>query len=131
YNQGYINEYATFEPSWTNYAGSDMIGSVVQYGTDNKTGNENISNSAYRYTFNFSGQVDYLRTFDNNHNFFGTIVANVWQRQLSGVYHRLSNMNLGFQASYNFMHKYYVDFSSALPYSAKLPQGNRLGFSPT
>lgn len=131
YNQGYINEYATFEPSWTNYAGSDMIGSVVQYGTDNKTGNENISNSAYRYTFNFSGQVDYLRTFDNNHNFFGTIVANVWQRQLSGAYHRLSNMNLGFQASYNFMHKYYVDFSSALPYSAKLPQGNRLGFSPT
>jgi TonB-linked SusC/RagA family outer membrane protein len=131
YNQGYTNEYATFEPSWTNYAGSDMIASVTQYGTDNKTGDEVISNSAYRYTYNFSGQFDYTRTIDDSHNFFGMIVANGWQRQLSGQYHRITNVNLGLQASYNFNHKYYVDFSSASPYSAKLPEGNRLGFSPT
>ena len=131
YNQGYTNEYATFAPTWTNYAGVDMIGSVEQFGTDNKTGDENISNSAYRYTYNFSGQFDYTKTVNDDHNFFGMIVANAWQRQLSGQYHRLSNVNLGLQASYNFQHKYYVDFSSALPYSAKLPEGNRLGFSPT
>ena len=131
YNQGYSNEYATFAPTWTNYAGVDMIGSVEQFGTDNKTGDENISNSAYRYTYNFSGQFDYTKTVNDDHNFFGMIVANAWQRQLSGQYHRLSNVNLGLQASYNFQHKYYVDFSSALPYSAKLPEGNRLGFSPT
>ena len=131
YDQGYTNEYATFAPTWTNYAGVDMIGSVEQFGTDNKTGDENISNSAYRYTYNFSGQFDYTKTVNDDHNFFGMIVANAWQRQLSGQYHRLSNVNLGLQASYNFQHKYYVDFSSALPYSAKLPEGNRLGFSPT
>lgn len=131
YNQGYTNEYATFEPDWTNYAGVDMIGSVKQYGNDNKTGDENISNSAYRYTYNFSGQFDYSTTVNDDHNFFGILVANAWQRQLSGEYHRLTNVNLGLQTSYNFQHKYYVDFSSALPYSAKLPEGNRLGFSPT
>lgn len=131
YNQGYTNEYATFAPTWTNYAGVDMIGSVEQFGTDNKTGDENISNSAYRYTYNFSGQFDYTKTVNDDHNFFGMIVANAWQRQLSGQYHKISNVNLGLQASYNFQHKYYVDFSSALPYSAKLPEGNRLGFSPT
>ncbi len=59
------------------------------------------------------------------------VLANAWQRQQSGQYHRLTNVNLGVQASYNFMQKYYLDFSSALPYSAKLPEGNRLGFSPT
>ncbi len=131
YNQGYSNEYATFEPVWTNYAGSDMIASITQYGTDRKSGNETISNSAYRYTYNFAAQFDYTRTFDSDHNLFAMLVANAWQRQESGEYHRLTNVNLGLQASYNFRQKYYLDFSSALPYSAKLPEGNRLGFSPT
>ena len=131
YNQGYSNEYAIFAPTWSNYAGSDMIASVTQYGTDRKSGSENISNSAYRYTYNMAAQFDYTRTFDSDHNVFAMFVANAWQRQQSGQYHRLTNVNLGLQASYNFQQKYYVDFSSALPYSAKLPEGNRLGFSPT
>ncbi|MBP7028127.1 MAG: SusC/RagA family TonB-linked outer membrane protein [Bacteroidales bacterium] len=131
YNQGYSNQYASFEPLWTNYAGSDMIASVTQFGTDRKSGNENINNSAYRYTYNLATQLDYNRTFNQDHNLFAMIVANAWQRQQSGQYHRLTNVNLGMQASYNFQQKYYLDFSSALPYSAKLPEGNRIGFSPT
>ena len=131
YNQGYSNSYATFSPEWTNYAGKDMIAKLEPFGTDSKSGNENISNSAYRYTYNVSTQFDYTKTFDSDHNLFAMIVANAWQRQMSGEYHRLTNVNLGLQASYNYQQKYYVDFSSALPYSAKLPEGNRLGFSPT
>ena len=131
YNQGYSNEYAIFAPVWTNYAGSDMIASVTQYGTDRKSGSETIENSAYRYTYNMAAQFDYTRTFNSDHNVFAMVLANAWQRQQSGQYHRLTNVNLGLQASYNFRQKYYVDFSSALPYSAKLPEGNRLGFSPT
>jgi TonB-linked SusC/RagA family outer membrane protein len=131
YNKGYTNEYASFAPVWTNYAGSDMIASVTQYGTDKKSGDETINNSAYRYTYNFGGQFDFSRTFNSDHNLFAMLVANAWQRQQSGQYHRLTNVNLGLQASYNFQQKYYLDFSSALPYSAKLPEGNRLGFSPT
>ena len=49
----------------------------------------------------------------------------------SGHYHRTTNANLGFQASYNYQHKYYADFSAAMPYSTKLPEGNRTAFSPT
>lgn len=131
YNQGYSNSYATFAPTWVKYNGMDMIGSVAQYGEDKKSGNEDIYNSAYRYTYNVSAQFDYSRTFNENHNVFGMLVGNIWQRQQNGVYHRTSNANLGLQASYNYKHKYYVDFSAALPYSAKLPEGNRLGFSPT
>jgi TonB-linked SusC/RagA family outer membrane protein len=131
YSKSFTNEYATFEPKWTNYAGEDMISSVVQYGDDKKATNEVISNSSYRYTYNVSSQFDYSRTFNRDHNVFGMIVGNLWQRQLSGQYHRLTNVNLGLQASYNFQHKYYLDFSAALPYSTKLPEGNRLGFSPT
>jgi TonB-linked SusC/RagA family outer membrane protein len=131
YNQTYPDEYATYEPSWTNYDGPDMIAGLTQYGTDRQATQEFINNSAYRYTYNFGGQFDYTRTFNTDHNVFGMVVANAWQRKFSGEYHALTNVNLGLQASYNFKHKYYLDFSSALPYSAKLPEKNRLGFSPT
>ena len=130
YNQGYSNEYATFSPAWTNYAGPDLIASITQYGKDHKTGSENISNSAYRYTYNLSGQFDYTNTFAEKHNVFAMFVANAWQTQRSGHYHRTTNANLGLQLSYNFDHTYYIDFSAAAPYSTKLPSGNRLGFSP-
>jgi hypothetical protein len=125
YNQGYSNKYATFAPSWTNYAGADMIGSITQYGRDEKTGNENISNSTYRYTYNISGQFDYTNTFAEHHNVFAMLVANAWQTQRNSHYHRTTNANLGLQLSYNYDHTYYVDFSAAMPYSTKLPEGNR------
>lgn len=131
YDQGYSNTYATFAPTWTNYAGSDMIASVTQFGTDSKSGNENINNSAYRYTYNVSAQFDYAKSFNVDHNVFAMIIANAWQTQQSGQYHRTTNVNMGFQASYNYKHKYYIDFSAAIPYSAKLPEGNRAAFSPT
>jgi TonB-linked SusC/RagA family outer membrane protein len=131
YNQAYTNDYATYAPSWTNYNGKDVIGSLTKYGEDRKTGNENISNTAYRSTTFFSGQFDYTKVYNNEHHFYALLVANGWQRQLSGEYHRMTNINLGLQFSYNYLHKYYADFSAALPYSAKLPQGKRAGFSPT
>ena len=94
-----------------------IISSITQYGKDEKSGTENISNSAYRYTYNVSGQFDYQNTFNEDHNVFGMILANAWQTQRSGHYHRTTNANLGFQASYNYQHKYYADFSVAMPYS--------------
>ena len=131
YNQGYKSSYATFAPVWSNYNGKDVITGITQYGKDEKSGSENIDNSAYRYTYNVSGQFDYQRTINADHNIFGMVLANAWQTQQSGRYHRTTNANLGFQASYNYQHKYYADFSAAMPYSTKLPEGNRFAFSPT
>lgn len=131
YNQGYSNTYATFTPTWTNANGKDQIFSVAVNNEDKKTGDENISNSAYRYTYNVSAQLDYTRTFAEKHNVFGMVLANLWQTQRNGHYHRTTNVNLGAQLSYNYAHKYYVDFSAALPYSTKLPEGKRSKFSPT
>ena len=131
YNQGYTSKYATFSPVWANYNGKDVIASITQYGKDEKSGSENIDNSAYRYTYNVSGQFDYQRTINADHNLFAMILANAWQTQRSGHYHRTTNANLGFQASYNYQHRYYADFSVAMPYSTKLPEGKRIAYSPT
>lgn len=131
YNQGYSNNYATFTPSWSNANGKDQIMGVTTNGEDKKTGKENISNPAYRYTYNVSAQVDYNRTFAEAHNVFAMVLGNIWQTQRNGHYHRTTNVNLGAQLSYNFKQKYYADFSMALPYSTKLPDGNRMKVSPT
>jgi hypothetical protein len=62
---------------------------------------------------------------------FAMLVGNGWQRQVSGEYHRYTNLNLGLQLNYDYQKKYYVDFSAAVPWSAKLPEAKRAGFSPT
>lgn len=131
YNQGYSNSYATFSPVWTNYNGPDMIASITQYGVDKKTGEQYISDSSYRYTYNVSGQFDWARTFDGVHNVFAMALANAWQTQRNGHYHRTTNANLGLQLAYNYDHTYYFDFSAAMPYSTKLPTGKRAAVSPT
>ena len=134
YNQGYSNEYATFsvdENKWNNASGYDLLSGLTQYNNDHKTGDEYINSSAYRYTYNVSGQFDYANTFAEKHNVFGMFLANLWQTQRNGQYHRATNTNLGLQLSYNYDHTYYFDFSAAIPYSTKLPEGNRTGFSPS
>lgn len=131
YNQVYTNEYATYSPVWTNYAGTDMIASITKYGEDRKTGTQNISSTTYNNTNTFSAQFDYTKTIDEDHNLFAMVIANGWQRQLSEEYHRMSNVNLGLHLSYNYQQKYYADFSAAIPHSAKLPEGKRQAFSPT
>ena len=74
-------------------AGEEMIASLEQFGVDEKSGNENITNT--RYTYNVAAQLDYTRTFNRDHNLLAMLLANGWQRQISGQYHRLTNANLG------------------------------------
>jgi TonB-linked SusC/RagA family outer membrane protein len=131
YALAYSNSYATYAPAWTNYAGTDMIASLTKYGEDRKTGDQIVNSTDDQNTNFFSAQFDYTKTFNSVHNVFAMLVANGWQRQISGQYHRISNANLGLQLSYNYEHKYYADFSMATPYSAKFPKKNRLAYSPT
>lgn len=131
YNQSYNNTYATYQPTWNNYSGSDLITSLTKYNEDQKSGTQNVSGSWQRQTLYFSGQFDYNNTFNKVHNVSAILLAYGFQQAESAVYHRTSNANLGLQASYNYMHKYYADFTGAVIHSAKLAPGHREAFSPT
>ena len=131
YSQAYLNDYATFTPTWTNYAGRDMVGSLEQYGIDKKDGKQIISDPTYRTTTFFSGQFDYTKALDGGHNIFAMLLANGWMRKVDGEYQAIQSANLGVQLSYNFRNKYYADFSAAVPHSPKLPEANRRALSPT
>lgn len=131
YTQAFNPEYATYQASWTNYAGEDMIGSLTKYGQDANDGKQNISNSRFRQTLSYSGQFNYQTKVNNVHHISAMLVGGIFQQSTSSVYRRVGNANLGLYLGYNFKDKYYVDFNGALIHSAKLPENNRQAFSPT
>lgn len=131
YTLSYNYSYATYAPTWNKYSGTDLISNVAIYNQDAKSGTQNVTGNRYRQTISFSGQFNYDKTFNENHHLSAILLANGFQQAESAVYHKTSNANLGFLASYHFNHKYYVDFSAAFIHSAKLPPSNRQAFSPS
>lgn len=131
YNQSYNNGYAVYQAAWNNYTGKDLISNLTKYGDDRISGVQNIGGSSYRQTIAFNAQLNYFRTFNENHNVSAILLVNTFQIGVAQQYHKNSNANLGLHLGYNFQNKYYADFSAAVPQSAKLPEGNRKAISPT
>lgn len=131
YITSYNNTYAVFSPSWTNYNGADVIAGLTSYGSDKRSGVQNISNSTDRQTITFNGQFNYKNKFAKNHNFSAILLASGYQRTMSEEYHRTTNANLGLQLAYNYAEKYYAELGTALVHSAKLAPGHRNALSPS
>ncbi len=131
YTSSYDNKYAVFIPTWSNYNGEDVIVALTQEGDEIVKGHMEMSNSSYRQTISWNGHFDYERTFDGKHHFTGMLLGNMFTTTASGEYHRYANANLGFQAGYDFMGRYYADLSMAGVHSARLPKGNREAISPS
>lgn len=131
YSSSYNNTYAIYAPSWYNYNGTDVIAGLIKYGEDKKDGIQNIGGSTSRQTIAFSSQLNYNTTVNEAHNFSAMLIATGYQVTESQVYHKTNNTNLGIQAGYNYLGKYYVDFGAAVVHSAKLAKGNREAFSPS
>ena len=131
YTTSYDNNYAIFTPTWSNYNGKDIITELVKEGLDEKSGNQNIGGSSYRMTMLWNGHFDYVRTFAGKHNVTAMLVAGAYQQTTAGEYHRVSNANLGFQFTYNYDKRYYVDAAATMVHSAKLAPGHRQAVSPS
>lgn len=131
YRTSYDNEYAVFEPVWSNYNGKDVIAGLTKYGNDRKPGIQNIGESAFNQTLDFSGAFNYKTSINSIHNISAILVGAGYQQTQSGVYHRTANANLGLQLDYNYKDKYFAEIGSALVHSAKLAKGHRNAFSPS
>jgi len=130
YNQGYRNGYATYEPKWTNYSGTDLLGSLTAWGQDTKTGNEVIADSWYRQTISLSSQLNYNTVINNRHAISAILMGAAFRQSISETYQPTTNSNLGLQLGYNFSKKYYAELTGAIVRSPKLAAGNRTAFSP-
>jgi TonB-linked SusC/RagA family outer membrane protein len=140
YTENYqMVSYAVFQPTWNVVNGQELITNLTKFNTDASSTSEVIGNTAYVQTNLSKSQFNYHRTFANDHNVSATLMGWWYMIKTSSDvnfeggsdYHPIRNTNLGFQANYNFRHKYYFDFTSALIHSAKLPDGNRNAVSPT
>ena len=129
YDLAYNNTYSLFFPTWSNYNNEDAIVDIRQPKDEVVTGAMSMSNSAYRQTITWNGHFDYENTFANKHHVTGMLLASMYTTTRSGEYHRYANANLGLQAGYDYMSRYFFDMSLAGVHSARLPEGNREAIS--
>ena len=131
YNLSYDNSYAVFIPTWSNYNSEDAIVGLTQQNDEIVTGHMGMSGSTYRQTISWNGHFDYDHTFAGKHHVTGMFLGNMFTTTASGEYHRYANANLGLQAGYDFMERYFAEVAVAGVHSARLPKGNRGALSPS
>mgnify|MGYP002521631784 CR=1 FL=1 len=131
YSLSYDNKYAVFIPTWSNYNTEDVIVGLEQQNDEIITGHMAMSNTSYRQTISWNGHFDYDHTFADKHHVSGMLLANMFTTTSSGTYHRYANANLGLQAGYDYMGRYFAEVAVAAVHSARLPKGNRGAFSPS
>ena len=131
YSLSYDNKYAVFIPTWSNYNGEDAIVALTQQNDELVTGHMSMSDTKYRQTISWNGHFDYDHTFAGKHHVTGMLLANMYTTTASGTYHRYANANLGLQAGYDYMGRYFADMSFAGVHSARLAEGHREAISPS
>ena len=131
YSLSYDNKYAVFIPTWSNYNSEDAIVGITQQNDEIVTGHMAMSNTKYRQTITWNGHFDYDNTFADKHHVTGMLLANMYTTTRSGEYHRYANANLGLQAGYDYMGRYFAEASLAAVHSARLAEGHRGALSPS
>jgi len=129
YDQTVNNSYSVYQPVWK--AAVDSVASLTKYGSDVRSGTQNVLNTYYERRFGFYGMFDYKRTFGGVHNISGTLIGYGSRYKIQNNYFGDNNANFGLRLAYNYKNTYLVDFSSAYVNSVKLPVGNRGAYSPS
>ena len=126
------NTYAVYEPFWwEDVDGNEFIYKLNKINEDKVSRGRSLSNSYLRQNLFFSSDFQYNNSFEGGHNVSAIFNARGTQETVSATYHKTASANLGLQASYNYQHKYYVDFTGNLLHSAKFSPKSRKAFSPT
>ena len=129
YSLSYNNKYAVYIPTWSNYNIEDAIVAIKAEGKEVVTGTMSMSNTKYRQTISWNGHFDYDHTFGGKHHVTGLFLGNMYTTTTSGQYHCYTNVNLGLQAGYDYMSRYFAEVGLAGVHSARLPEGNREALS--
>ncbi|MBR7029953.1 MAG: SusC/RagA family TonB-linked outer membrane protein [Prevotella sp.] len=131
YSNSYNNKYGVFIPTWSNYNTEDAIVGLTQQGDEVVTGFMSMSNTSYRQTISWNGHFDYDHTFADKHHVTGMLLGNMYTTTASGTYHRYTNANLGLQAGYDYMSRYFAEVGLAGVHSSRLAEGHREAISPS
>ena len=141
------NKYNFYEPKWENkidqfdmldlldYSDtywSDSIRSLTPLGeADLKDTKENVSTKGFTMRTAFYGQLNYARTFGDDHSINAMLIASTNASKFSGVKQSDANSHAAFNLDYSFKSKYYANFNTTYTYSTRLASGNRGKYAPT
>lgn len=127
YTLSLSNQFKSYIPTWEN----NRITDLQVLGEDLRDLTQNVSSNGFISRLGMYGLVNYQKTFATNHSINSTFLGYYNSQKRAGAVQTDKDAHLGFQITYDFMKKLYVDFSGAYVHSIKLPEGNRGGLSPT
>jgi len=129
YNQGIDNSYSVYTPTWD--ANVDSIIRLTQYGTDARSGTQNVTNQYFVRRFSYSGTLNYDRTFNDAHHFFGTLSGFGNKYKVQGDEQGQKDIDFGLQMTYVYNKKYMIDFNGVYLNSVMLPTNKKMALSPS
>lgn len=142
YNVAIQNQFKTYVPTWegdqiVNFGinNEDPLNAFTDesnvFGQNLKSQQESVSTNGFLSRFGFYGLVNYETTIKENHSLSATALAYYNSQNREGVIQTDIDSHLGFQMSYDYKKKLFLDVSGSYIHSIKLPEGNRGGLSPT
>ena len=129
YQARQLNQYAVYQPMLGGMSGDSLY--LVQHGVDVKQGEESVINPQFFRKIGLFGTLNYHRVFQEDHEIkaVGIVFRNQFNRNNSYTELR-RDLHFGFQANYNFKHKYLVQLGSVLAGSPAFAMEHRWALSP-
>lgn len=109
----------------------DAAQPLEAFGQDRRDLSENIASNGFVTRIGTYALVNYKKRFAGNHSLNTTLLGYYNSEKFAETIQTDRDSHLGFQMTYGFEDKIFVDFSGAYSHSLKLPDGNRGGISPT
>ena len=128
YTTSIRNEFRTFTP--TTFTENNVTG-LDSFGRDLRSLSETVNSNGFLSRLGFYGLINYEKTFAKDHSINTTVLTYFNSQDRAGAIQTDKDAHLGFQMTYDFKKKLYIDFSGAYIHSLKLPEGNRGALSPT
>ncbi|WP_181896384.1 SusC/RagA family TonB-linked outer membrane protein [Seonamhaeicola aphaedonensis] len=128
YTTSIANQYRAY--AITGWEDGKITG-LQDFGQDRRDLSENVASNGFVTRIGMYALVNYDKTFAKNHSINTTFLGYYNSEKRDGTVQTDRDSHLGFQLTYDFKKKLFVDFSGAYAHSLKLPEGNRGGFSPT
>lgn len=130
FNQWTDNDYAVYQPTWTETNGNYTVTDLNQIGIDFNRGELNLGDASFVRRTGAYAMFDYNRSF-GDHALSGSLLGYFDKVNVQDVIINEKHSHLGLRLAYAYQNKYLVDFSSAYVNGFKLAPGNKGGFSPS
>jgi TonB-linked SusC/RagA family outer membrane protein len=127
YQISYNNQYAVYERS---YGPNDSL-IVTQYGNNQRTNSQTLSNGAAERRLGIFATMDYQRVFNEKHDVSASALGYWRNTHLVGERFSERNNHFGLRASYMYNKRYLAEFNGAMVGSGRLIPDSRYVLAPS